>query len=472
MLSSENIVENIFSHNDYFISKGFQPNLTIQLRTARTVFCYGFDDSLLRACDSETIKQSLIDASPSWEVSSVYILQSKRSMKIEFKSRTIANNFLEMQSINISGIRIESHNMEPEVDPSIDQCYNCGILDPGHTREQCPYPPSCLRCGYEGHLFFQCQLIPNIPPSQYSEYHKNQAYCIPCRNANGHCSLNHRACPVKRNMIKNRILENRSNRAKVNAEKNKGSELGKQIADELSKIKEWPCLPAQANILESSITMSAIITLAMIEEAHCQGSFQTSLDKACTVNNFPKFKYDLDHDAAIMVVRNLSANPGAVVSLPKSKSRGQSKSQPVKKDSPMHLMARRTLSLRSVTDTRKHLNNTYTDVESDSYASDISGRTKRPRYSPSKSFSHGDLSDIRSRLEEQTYVINTKNDKDIGTGIEEIPVKDLLTLYEMSNSEFSLTKRQIIEALLAKAVDIDRDMTINANIIRVREDFH
>ena len=122
--------------------------------------------------------------------------------------------------------------MEPEVDPSIDQCYNCGIIEPGHTREQCPHPPCCLRCGYEGHLFFQCQSIPNISPSEYSEYHKSQAFCIPCGKANLHCSLNHRACPVKKNIIKNRIIDNRSKRVNVNAEKNKGSELSKQIATE------------------------------------------------------------------------------------------------------------------------------------------------------------------------------------------------------------------------------------------------
>ena len=79
---------------------------------------------------------------------------------------------------------------------------------------------------------------------------------------------------------------------------------------------------------------------------------------------------------------------------------------------------------------------------------------------------------MRSRLEEQTYVINTKNEKEIGTDIEELPVKDLLTLYESSNSEFSASKRQLIEVLLSKAVEMDQNMIINANIIRVGENFH
>ena len=165
LLSSEKVVDKIFSHNDYFISKAFQPNLPIQVRSSRTVFCYGFDTDLLRVCDAETIKQNLTDSDPSWEVSNVYVLQSKRSMKIEFKFRATASKFLELKSINICGTRIENHHMELEVDPSINQCYNCGIIDPGHTREQCPHPPCCLRCGYEGHLFFQCQLKPSIFPS-------------------------------------------------------------------------------------------------------------------------------------------------------------------------------------------------------------------------------------------------------------------------------------------------------------------
>ena len=60
---------------------------------------------------------------------------------------------------------------------------------------------------------------------------------------------------------------------------------------------------------------------------------------------------------------------------------------------------------------------------------------------------------------------------EVGTGVESLAVKDLLTLYETSNSELSATRRQIIEALLAQAVGLDQNMTINANIIRVAEDF-
>ena len=454
---------------EHFNSNGFQPNLSMQLKTARTVFCYGFDSGLLGACDTETIKQALIAAS--WEVASVYILQSKRSMKIEFNSRTAANKFLEANSVNVCGIRIERHQIEPEVNPSIDQCYNCGILEPGHTRELCPHPPCCLRCGYQGHLFSQCQYIPNIPPSQYSEHHISQAYCISCKSAEGHCSLNHRACPIKKDIIKKRIFNNRTLRANAYEEKNKKSELSKQIAIELVNLNEWPKPPTKDNLPESSLAMTAIITLAMVEEAHCQGSFQNSLDKACTDNNFPKFKYDLNHDAAVMVVKNLTANPRATFSFSESKQNSQKTKSNNRKISKSQPTTSKKTSLKSIRDLRMNHDMISVDGESDSYASDTSGRQKRPRYSPKKTTNQGALDDIRNRLEEHTFIINVENVLEVGTGIEQLPVKDLQTLYESSNSELSSTRRQIIEALLSQAVEMDKNLPINANIIRVAEDF-
>ena len=79
---------------------------------------------------------------------------------------------------------------------------------------------------------------------------------------------------------------------------------------------------------------------------------------------------------------------------------------------------------------------------------------------------------MRNRLEEQTYIINTTNVSEVSNGVEEIAVNNLLNLYETANSELSNTKRQIFEGLLKQAVDMDREMKVNANIIRVAEDFH
>ena len=91
--------------------------------------------------------------------------------------------------------------------------------------------------------------------------------------------------------------------------------------------------------------------------------------------------------------------------------------------------------------------------------------------SPLKTSNLGALNNIRSRLEEQTFFINTDNVSEVSDRVEEIAVNDLQTLYQTANSELSTTRRQIIEGLLKQAVEMDRDMKINANIIRVSEDF-
>ena len=104
----------------------------------------------------------------------------------------------------------------------------------------------------------------------------------------------------------------RSTREIEISEKEKSSELGKQIAAELANMNEFPNLPSITSMTKApsnNYPMSDIITLALIDEVQVKGSFQSKLDQACEANNFAKFKYDINHDAAIMFVQNLCANP-------------------------------------------------------------------------------------------------------------------------------------------------------------------
>ena len=105
------------------------------------------------------------------------------------------------------------------------------------------------------------------------------------------------------------------------------------------------------------------------------------------------------------------------------------------------------------------------------HVSESNGSQKRRRISPLKNSNVGALNEIRNRLEDQIYIINTDNVTDVSNRVEDIGVEDLLTLYETANSELSATKRQVIEALLKQAVDLDRNLRVKANIIRVAEDF-
>ena len=161
--------------------------------------------------------------------------------------------------------------------------------------------------------------------------------------------------------------------------------------------------------------MSAIITLAMIEEAHTEGSFQSSLDKACEENNFPKFKYNIKHQAAVMVVKNLRGNPLLEKpTKPKPKSHSYSLSQPATKS--LHNLK----SLRSVRDMQKHLETSDTETESEAYVSESNGSQKRRRISPLKNSNVGALNEIRNRLEDQIYIINTDNVTDVSNRVEDI----------------------------------------------------
>ena len=119
---------------------------------------------------------------------------------------------------------------------------------------------------------------------------------------------------------------------------------------------------------------------------------------------------------------------------------------------------------------QKHLA-TDTEIDSESYVNDSNGSTKQRRLSPRKTSNIFALNDIRDRLEDQTFIINTQNVSEVSNKVEEIAVNDLLTIYETANSELSTTRRQIIEGLLKQAMDMDSEMKINANIIRVSEDF-
>ena len=210
--------------------------------------------------------------------------------------------------------------------------------------------------------------------------------------------MNHRSCPTKRRIIQRRIQDTRYAREKEIMEKEKSSELGKQIAVELSNINEWPKMPTLSKEPAHNYPMSAIITLALIDEVQVKGSFQSKLDKACEDNNFQKFKYEINHDAAIMFVLNLCANPRIEpMSNDKSATEFRTLSQPMQafgsqqstqfysSSQPMQTtQSRQPLrSLRYVRDMNKHRGAvTDADIDSDTYISDSNIKMKRRRISP------------------------------------------------------------------------------------------
>ncbi|CAL4163837.1 unnamed protein product [Meganyctiphanes norvegica] len=75
---------------DTLKTAGFEPRISMALKTARTVYCFGFDPSLIAAYSQNNIEEILTTAN--WKIRGVYIMNSKRSFKIEFQTTTEAKN--------------------------------------------------------------------------------------------------------------------------------------------------------------------------------------------------------------------------------------------------------------------------------------------------------------------------------------------------------------------------------------------
>ena len=110
---------------------GFQPRMSLGLKATRTIFCAGFDPTLLDTYSQNNIRDHLID--DGWDVREVYIMRSKKSFKIEMKTSAEATRFIRCNSTSIGGIALRQRNKEPEMDPTIPQCWDCGKLYPNHA---------------------------------------------------------------------------------------------------------------------------------------------------------------------------------------------------------------------------------------------------------------------------------------------------------------------------------------------------
>ena len=131
----ENDLNKVFSDKFFFESIGFYPKISRTLKTKRTIFCFGFDASLLQTYDKNDIKDSL--EKDDWLVTDVYIMRHNRSFKIEFLTIHHAIQFLNNRNTSIGGIKINIEHKINEVNSSIDQCWGCGHLQTNHTSETC-----------------------------------------------------------------------------------------------------------------------------------------------------------------------------------------------------------------------------------------------------------------------------------------------------------------------------------------------
>ena len=285
-----------------FKEAGFEPRISMKLKAARTVYCHGFDPVLLGTYQPEQIAETLKNLPEKWKVKGVYIMQSKKSLKIEFNTSDQARKFIESTNTSIGGIQLHKEQKEIEVDPTIPQCWECGQLQPSHKSDNCPGPKRCLKCGDGEHDFFVCDLPKDV--TRMTREQKDRRYCIPCRKEGNHTSLDHRKCDEKRKLVMEKIKTARVNRKQEESTNKRDIELIKQTL-KISNTDIWPALTRNPQQHQKS---SMILLLTLLEESLNPGIFQEKLDRSLRENDLPNIKYTLEPGTAETVKQLFTCN--------------------------------------------------------------------------------------------------------------------------------------------------------------------
>ena len=292
LFPTDSEVDKVIKNEEAFKNENFEPKMSLSLKACRTIFCTHFDHTLLQIYDKNDIVNLLKEQK--WKVRDVYIMNSKKSFKIELSSRKEALKFLKQESINIGGIKISDESIEPELDPTINQCWECGELDPKHNSQHCTGRKICIKCGSTSHKFYECPVPKDFDKMTHQQ--REARYCATCKTKASHTTLDHRQCPKKRNILRERALSEREKRIALKETNNKEIELIRKALN-LNNIEEWP-LP---NILSQNpqhSKIATIVTLALLDEATTPGVFDRKMKEACSNNGLPEIKYKLEENTA------------------------------------------------------------------------------------------------------------------------------------------------------------------------------
>ena len=289
IFQTEEEANKVLENKVHFYEKGFDPKITMAMKASRTIFCAGFDQDIITRYNQDDIKGYLEQRG--WKVEGVYIMRNSRAIKIEFKTKQEATSFLTNINTSIGHVKLGQENKEREVDPTIRQCWGCGVLEPNHNTSDCRGTQICLKCGDRDHKFFQCRIPRKL--EDMTDQQKQSRFCAPCNKRGEHTSLDHSACPKKREIVRERARLARTKQSEENNNNQRDIELIKRVVD-FSNTESWP------QINQQQTKVSAIISLALIEEAVTPGVgvFQKKLTQGSIDNGIPQIKYQLETNTA------------------------------------------------------------------------------------------------------------------------------------------------------------------------------
>lgn len=201
LFPTEAELNKVLDNKAFFEQNSFQPHISMAIKASRTIFCSNLDAGLVQTFSPNDMKEHL--QSKGWNAMGVYVMKSKTALKIEMDTKLTATKFLANINTDNGGVKITNEQKEREIDPTVNQCWTCGVLNPTHSSTLCQGNKACLKCGDPGHQFFTCAL-PRLL-TDMNIYQRSARYCNPCGRRGDHTSLDHSFCPEKRKIVNERI---------------------------------------------------------------------------------------------------------------------------------------------------------------------------------------------------------------------------------------------------------------------------
>ena len=133
---------------------------------------------------------------------------------------------------------------------------------------------------------------------------KSARLCIPCGNRGDHTSMDHAACPKKREIVRERARLARENDIQEQKTTLRDTNLIKTVLD-TQKHEFWPQLTNNPN--HTKIT--SLVALALIDDAVHPGSFSDNFKYACTSNGLPEINYKPAEGTAQAFFKAITGNP-------------------------------------------------------------------------------------------------------------------------------------------------------------------
>ena len=139
--------------------------------------------------------------------------------------------------------------------------------------------------------------------------------CAACKTKASHTTLDHRLCPKKRDILRERATAEREKRFAVKETNNKEINLIRKALN-FNNTEEWP-LPNMSSLKPQHSKIATIVSLVLLDEASNPGVFERKMQEACHNNGLPEIKYKLEPNTAINFQRTLC---GAQTSRDKKKA--------------------------------------------------------------------------------------------------------------------------------------------------------